>query len=246
MLDVIADRASVGIVTGDILINGAPKAADFQRQTGYVQQQDLHLGTATVREALRFSAILRQPENVAREEKIAYEEEVIKMLGMEEFAEAYIGQPGRGLNVQQRKILSIGVELAAKPNLLLFLDEPTSGLDSQSAWAVCHFLRTIANQGQAVLCTIHQPSALLFQQFDRLLFLGKGGKTIYFGEIGEQSSTVINYFERNGSRHCRPDENVRLCRPILLNHLLTYYPFTKASRVYARIGGWCEARRRQN
>lgn len=86
---------------------------------------DLHLETATVRESLRFSAELRQPKIVTRQEKFDYVEDVIKMLNMEDFAEAIVGSPGEGLNVEQRKLLTIGVELAAKPKLLLFLDEPT-------------------------------------------------------------------------------------------------------------------------
>jgi ATP-binding cassette subfamily G (WHITE) protein 2 (PDR) len=97
--------------------------------------------------------------------------------------------------------------MAAKPALLLFLDEPTSGLDSQTAWSICALLRKLADNGQAILCTIHQPSAILFQEFDRLLFLAKGGKTVYFGEIGESSKVLTSYFERNGARICNPDEN---------------------------------------
>lgn len=93
--------------------------------------RDLHLETSTVREALRFSAVLRQPKTVSKQEKYDYVEEVIKMLNMSDFANAVVGVPGEGLNVEQRKLLTIGVELAAKPKLLLFLDEPTSGLDSQ-------------------------------------------------------------------------------------------------------------------
>jgi ATP-binding cassette subfamily G (WHITE) protein 2 (PDR) len=57
------------------------------------------------------------------------------------------------------------------------------------------------------LCTIHQPSAILFQAFDRLLFLAAGGKTVYFGDIGENSKMLTSYFERNGSRKFGPDEN---------------------------------------
>jgi ABC-type multidrug transport system ATPase subunit len=83
------------------------------------------LHTATVRESLRFIAVLRQPKSVSNEEKYRYVESVIKMLNMEDFAEAVVGVPGEGLNVEQRKLLTIGVELAAKPKLLLFLDEPT-------------------------------------------------------------------------------------------------------------------------
>jgi len=82
-----------------------------------------------------------------------------------------------------------------------------SGLDSQSSWAICAFLRKLANAGQAVLCTIHQPSAILFQEFDRLLFLAKGGRTVYFGNIGENSRTLLDYYESHGARKCGDDEN---------------------------------------
>ena len=129
------------------------------------------------------------------------------MLNMEDFSEAIVGSPGEGLNVEQRKLLTIGVELAAKPALLIFLDEPTSGLDSQSAWAIVAFLRKLADAGQAVLCTIHQPSAILFQEFDRLLFLAKGGKTVYFGDVGANSKTLLDYFESNGAPHCDDEAN---------------------------------------
>ncbi|KAH6609942.1 atp-binding cassette transporter abc1, partial [Trichoderma cornu-damae] len=207
LLDVLAQRTTMGVITGDMLVNGRPRDPSFQRKTGYVQQQDLHLETATVRESLRFSALLRQPKSVSKEEKYAFVEEVIKMLNMEEFANAVVGVPGEGLNVEQRKLLTIGVELAAKPKLLLFLDEPTSGLDSQSSWAICAFLRKLADSGQAILCTVHQPSAVLFQTFDRLLFLAKGGKTVYFGDIGENSRTLLDYFEANGARKCGDEEN---------------------------------------
>ncbi|KAK3676172.1 hypothetical protein LTR78_003922 [Recurvomyces mirabilis] len=207
LLDTLAQRTTMGVVTGDMFVNGKELDGSFQRKTGYVQQQDLHLETSTVRESLRFSAMLRQPKTVSKKEKYDYVEDVIKMLGMEDFAEAVVGVPGEGLNVEQRKLLTIGVELAAKPKLLLFLDEPTSGLDSQSSWAICAFLRKLADSGQAVLCTIHQPSAILFEQFDRLLFLRKGGQTVYFGDLGKSSRTLLDYFEQNGARACAEDEN---------------------------------------
>ena len=114
----------MGVISGDMLIDGHPRGDSFQRKTGYVQQQDLHLETSTVRESLTFSALLRQPKTTPKAEKIAYVEEVIRLLEMEEYAEAVVGVPGEGLNVEQRKRLTIGVELAAKPDLLLFFDEP--------------------------------------------------------------------------------------------------------------------------
>ncbi|KGO76641.1 CDR ABC transporter [Penicillium italicum] len=207
LLDVLATRVTMGVVSGEMLVDGRPCDQSFQRKTGYVQQQDLHLHTTTVREALRFSAILRQPRHVSRQEKLDYVEEVIKLLGMEHYADAVVGVPGEGLNVEQRKRLTIGVELAAKPQLLLFLDEPTSGLDSQTSWSILDLIDTLTKHGQAILCTIHQPSAMLFQRFDRLLFLARGGRTVYFGEIGEHSSTLSNYFERNGAPKLSPDAN---------------------------------------
>lgn len=89
--------------------------------------------------------------------------------------------PGAGLSIEQRKRVTLGVELVAKPSLL-FLDEPTSGLDGQSAYNIVRFMRRLVDGGQAVLCTIHQPSAVLFDAFDSLVLLAKGGKMAYFGE----------------------------------------------------------------
>ncbi|KAK0365332.1 Multidrug resistance protein [Friedmanniomyces endolithicus] len=207
LLDVLATRVTMGVISGDMLVDGHQRDSSFQRKTGYVQQQDLHLQTTTVREALNFSALLRQPAHVPRREKLEYVNEVIKLLDMEEYADAVVGVPGEGLNVEQRKRLTIGVELSAKPELLLFLDEPTSGLDSQTSWAICDLMEKLKNSGQAILCTIHQPSATLFQRFDRLLFLAKGGKTVYFGEVGANSKVLSSYFERHGSHKCPRDAN---------------------------------------
>ncbi len=156
---------------------------------------DVHEGTATVREAMRFSAYLRQPFEVSREEKDAYVEEMIELLELQDMSEALV----MSLNVEARKRLTIGVELASKPELLLFLDEPTSGLDAQSAWNLVRFLRKLADQGQAILCTIHQPSSLLFESFDRLLLLERGGETVYFGDIGADSHVLREYFARHGA-----------------------------------------------
>lgn len=135
----------------------------------------------TVREALEFSALLRQASHFSRKDKLQYVDHVIDALEMQEFAEAVIGVPGEGLNVEQRKRVTIGVELAARPQLLVFFDEPTSGLDAQTSWAISVLIKKLANTGQAVLCTVHQPSAILFNQFDRLLLIAPGGKTVYFG-----------------------------------------------------------------
>ncbi|RYO87818.1 hypothetical protein DL764_008812 [Monosporascus ibericus] len=207
LLDVLATRVSIGVVGGDTLINGIPTDATFQHQVGYVQQQDIHLSTMTVREALEFSAVLRQSSEIPRKEKLQYVDHVIDILEMQEFAGAVIGVPGEGLNLEQRKRLTIGVELAARPQLLVFFDEPTSGLDSQTSWAISVLIRKLANSGQAVLCTIHQPSAILFDQFDRLLLIAPGGKTVFLGVLGKNSSNLIDYFRRNGAPPIPADAN---------------------------------------
>ncbi|KAJ7261710.1 ABC-2 type transporter-domain-containing protein [Mycena haematopus] len=203
LLNVLAERTTTGVVRGDIFVNGLAPPHDFRSQTGYVQQMDTHVPTDTVREALVFSATLRQPASVPLAEKLAYVETCLKMCGLESVADASVGS----LGIEHRKRTTIAVELAAKPKLLLFLDEPTSGLDSQSAWAIMLFLKQLAANGQAILCTIHQPSAELFQIFDRLLLLRKGGQVVYFGDIGFNSTTLIHHFESNGSRPCDPSEN---------------------------------------
>ena len=206
LLDVLAARKTVGIITGLKLIDGREPSKAFQRQTSYAEQLDILEPTSTVREALRFSADLRQTYTTSRENKYAYVEEVISLLEMESIAEAIIGTPDSGLAMEQRKRVTIGIELAAKPDLLLFLDEPTTGLDSQGAFNIVRFLKKLASSGQAVLCTIHQPNSVLFQMFDRLLLLQRGGQTVYFGDIGEDARTVTNYFSRYGA-HCPVDAN---------------------------------------
>jgi ABC-type multidrug transport system permease subunit/ABC-type multidrug transport system ATPase subunit len=188
-------------------VDGRPLPKSFQRATGFAEQLDVHEPTATIREALQFSALLRQPSEVPRKEKLDYCETIIDLLEMRDIAGATIGRIGEGLNQEQRKRLTIGVELASKPDLLMFLDEPTSGLDSGAAFNIVRFLRKLADAGQAILCTIHQPSAVLFEHFDELLLLKSGGRVVYHGPLGEDSQQMISYFEKNGGHRCPPDAN---------------------------------------
>ncbi|KAK4038643.1 ABC-2 type transporter-domain-containing protein [Parachaetomium inaequale] len=205
LLDVLAQRKDFGEIHGSILIDGKPQGVSFQRMIGYCEQMDVHEGTSTVKEALVFSALLRQPSGVPEAEKLAYVEHIIDLLELPDIADALIGVPGAGLSIEQRKRVTLGVELVAKPTLL-FLDEPTSGLDGQSAYNIVRFLRRLVDGGQAVLCTIHQPSAVLFEAFDTLLLLAKGGRMVYFGETGKDSVKVLDYFARHGAP-CPDDAN---------------------------------------
>ncbi|KAL2386692.1 hypothetical protein RJZ90_000551 [Blastomyces dermatitidis] len=146
LLDVLAARKNIGVISGDVLINGRPPGTSFQRGTAYAEQLDVHEPTQTVREALQFSALLRQPYETPETEKFGYVEEILSLLELETLADAIIGDPETGLSVEERKRVIIGVELAAKPELLLFLDEPT--------FNVVRFLRKLADAGQAILLTL--------------------------------------------------------------------------------------------
>ena len=206
LLDVLAQRKTEGSIQGSILVDGRELSVSFQRSAGYCEQLDVHEPLATVREALEFSALLRQSHDIPKKEKLKYVDTIINLLEMNDIEHTLIGKAGAGLSIEQRKRLTIGVELVAKPSILIFLDEPTSGLDGQAAFNTLRFLRKLSEVGQAVLVTIHQPSASLFAQFDTLLLLAKGGKTVYSGPIGENAVTIKAYFGRYG-RPCPVDTN---------------------------------------
>ncbi|CAN9401313.1 unnamed protein product [Alternaria sp. RS040] len=203
LLNTLSQRQSTGVVSGEFLVDGKDLGKAFQRGTGFCEQMDLHDGTATIREALEFSAILRQDKNTPRKEKLDYVNKIIDLLELQDIQDALVSS----LGVEQKKRLTIGVELAAKPSLLLFLDEPTSGLDSNSAYSIVQFLKKLAQAGQAIVCTIHQPSSVLIQQFDMILALNPGGNTFYFGPVGENGRDVIKYFGDRGVQ-CPPSKNV--------------------------------------
>jgi ABC-type multidrug transport system ATPase subunit len=206
LLDVLAQRKTEGTIHGSVLVDGRPIPISFQRSAGYVEQLDVHESLASVREALEFSALLRQSRHTPDEEKLRYVDTIIDLLELNDLEHTLVGRPGAGLSVEQRKRLTIAVELVAKPSILIFLDEPTSGLDGQAAFNTVRFLRKLADAGQAILVTIHQPSAQLFAQFDTLLLLASGGKTVYFGDIGNNADTLKAYFARHGAP-CPPEAN---------------------------------------
>lgn len=155
LLNTLAQRITFGTIRGEFLVDGNPLPKSFQRSSGFAQQDDIHEPTATVREALQFSAKLRQPREVSLEEKYEYVEKVIDLLEMRDIAGATVGVSGAGLNQEQRKRLTIGVELASKPELLMFLDEPTSGDFSCSLFSA--FKRTYFLRSRLRCCFQHRP-----------------------------------------------------------------------------------------
>ncbi|KAJ5162495.1 hypothetical protein N7492_007887 [Penicillium capsulatum] len=194
LLTALTQRQSAGHLSGSICVDNHPIDETFNRQIGYCQQMDIHDESSTVREAFEFSALLRQSSDIPRVEKLAYVDTVLHTLDLGELHNAIIGS----LDIEKKKRVTIGVELCARPRLLLFLDEPTSGLDSQGATSIVTLLRRLANHGLAVLCTIHQANQQQFEQFDRVLALSPGGGTYYFGEVGHLGQAIFDYFSRHG------------------------------------------------
>ena len=129
----VLTQQSNGTVAGDMKINDTPIDSSFGREIGYCQQENIHVGTSTVREAFEFSALLRQPAETSKANKLAYVDEVLDILGMGELQNVIIGT----LSLEQKKRTTIGVELCAKPSFLLFLDEPTSVSQPPLAWDSC-------------------------------------------------------------------------------------------------------------
>lgn len=144
-------------------------------------QEDVLLGTLTVRETLTYSAHLRLPNSLSKPEITSHVEATIMEMGLQDCADRTIGNWHlRGISGGEKKRLSIALEILTRPRLL-FLDEPTSGLDSASAFFVIQTLRNIARDGRTVISSIHQPSSEVFALFDDLCLLSSG-ETVYFGD----------------------------------------------------------------
>ncbi|EEF48302.1 ATP-binding cassette transporter, putative [Ricinus communis] len=196
LLDVLAGRKTGGYIEGSITISGHPKKQEtFARISGYCEQADIHSPNVTVLESLVYSAWLRLPTEVKSNARKLFIEEVMNLVELSPLREALVGLPGvNGLSVEQRKRLTIAVELVANPSII-FMDEPTSGLDARAAAIVMRTVRNTVDTGRTVVCTIHQPSIDIFDAFDELLLLKRGGEEIYAGPIGRHAYHLIRYFE---------------------------------------------------
>ena len=196
LLDVLSGRKNTGEVSGSMCINGKPKDDRvFKRIMGYVEQFDSLAPHDTAREAVEFSAALRLPGDTPADIRSGWVTSVLTLLELIPLENTMVGsEEAGGMSFEQKKRLSIAVELAANP-AILFLDEPTSGLDSRSAQVVIRCIKRVAASGRSIVCTIHQPSAVIFDAFDSLLLLKRGGQTVFFGELGDNSSYLVNYFE---------------------------------------------------
>ncbi|XP_072965196.1 ABC transporter G family member 31 isoform X1 [Typha angustifolia] len=196
LMDVLAGRKTGGLIEGSINISGYPKSQEtFARISGYCEQNDVHSPCMTVIESLLYSAWLRLPSHVDLETRRIFVEEVMELVELNMLSGALVGLPGvNGLSTEQRKRLTIAIELVANPSIV-FMDEPTSGLDARAAAIVMRTVRNIVNTGRTIVCTIHQPSIDIFESFDELLFMKRGGELIYAGPLGPKSHKLVEFFE---------------------------------------------------
>ncbi|CAL0309799.1 unnamed protein product [Lupinus luteus] len=196
LMDVLAGRKTGGYIGGNITISGYPKKQEtFARISGYCEQNDIHSPHVTVYESLLYSAWLRLSPDINDETRKMFIEEVMELVELKPLRNALVGLPGvSGLSTEQRKRLTIAVELVANPSII-FMDEPTSGLDARAAAIVMRTVRNTVDTGRTVVCTIHQPSIDIFESFDELLLMKQGGQEIYVGPLGHHSSNLISYFE---------------------------------------------------
>ncbi|XP_006014851.1 ATP-binding cassette sub-family G member 2-like [Alligator sinensis] len=201
LLDVLAARKDPAGLSGKVLIDGVLQPPNFKCISGYVVQDDVVMGTMTVRENLLFSAALRLPSTISFKEKEERVTQIISELGLNKVADVKVGtELIRGVSGGERKRTNIGMELITEPPVL-FLDEPTTGLDSSTANAVLILLKKLSRRGRTIIFSIHQPRYSIFKLFDSLTLLALG-KVLYHGPAQQ----ALEYF-RSVGYECEPFNN---------------------------------------
>ncbi|CAL8069748.1 unnamed protein product [Calicophoron daubneyi] len=194
LLDVLAGRKDPRFLTGQVLVDGVPQPKDFKCLSGYVVQDDIVMGTLTVRENLNFSAALRLTVQCSKEERRRKVDALIEELGLTPVADSKIGTDLiRGVSGGERKRTSIGMELITDPPVL-FLDEPTTGLDAFMAGQVIKTLKNLSRRGRTIIFSIHQPKYSIYKLFDTLTLVYRG-RLVYHGKAKHEP---IQYFLKLG------------------------------------------------
>ncbi|KAI0927964.1 hypothetical protein AcW2_004129 [Taiwanofungus camphoratus] len=198
LIEILAGKSKSGYTIGSISFPSSDPSRPLR--VGFVPQQDILPSQLTVHETLIFAARLRLPESISPAAKLARVDEVLTMLGLARIRDVRIGDgEKRGISGGEMRRVSIGLELVARPDILI-LDEPTSGLDSVSAARVAGVLSALAHDERyptVVIASIHQPNSQLYQTFDKVLLLAHG-RALYSGAGG---LAPARYFSSRGIQY---------------------------------------------
>jgi len=195
-MNTMLGRTPYGTTSGSISINGDGDMPLLKKKgvAGFVPQDDIVHPSMTVFQNLYYHALLRLPASIAHEEKVKHVQHVVKVLGLEKVQDSIVGSPeARGISGGQKKRVNIGMELVAMPSFI-FMDEPTSGLDGAATVSLAQCMGLLAKSGLTIVCVIHQPRWLVFQEFTHVLLLGEGGKTVFCG----RSDLLVAYLTSLG------------------------------------------------
>ncbi|KAK9695455.1 ABC-2 type transporter [Popillia japonica] len=178
LLNVLAGFIKNG-VTGEINVNGQPRdMQEFKKISTYIMQHDVLERQLSVLELMSLVANLRLSSHLySKTEKMKIVNTILQVMGLQQS----LNTRTECLSGGQTKRLAISLALIDNPPIM-FLDEPTTGLDNFSAKQCIELLKTLANQGRTIICTIHQPSNLLCTSFDQVYFMSEG-YCIYNGSL---------------------------------------------------------------
>jgi ABC-type multidrug transport system ATPase subunit len=236
LLDTLTFNKGPGAPSGEISLNGKKMTrSDFAKDAIYVPREDNLWPTMSPRQHVEFAFKMYRSDLVTKAARDKEVDELLSVTGLTSCADTKAGGfLFKGLSGGQRRRLSLAVALVKQPSLIV-LDEPTSGLDSAAAAAILTLLARVARSRRAaVICTIHQPSALVFAGFHKVLVLS-GGRVAYCGPRKEMAA----HFESVGaalSHDANPAEAV-------LD--LVSKDTTSEAQVTAVLDGWETSERRQ-